>query len=109
MIQEFLSSSETHFTEVQISRGDILSRAGEVEKYFYYLQSGALRAYSFLEYQEKWLDILDQAKTFDLNRHKCSLTIRMIKMNLGATLQFVIAHQERHINQAERALSTAGA
>jgi len=59
----------------------------------------------FLAYQEKWLSILDRAKAFDLNRNKCSLTIPIIKMNLGATLQFVIAHQERHVNQAERALS----
>jgi hypothetical protein len=63
----------------------------------------------FLDNQEKWLDILDKARYFDLNHHKCSLTIPIIKMNLGATLQFVIAHQERHINQAERAVSAVQA
>ncbi|MAY83006.1 MAG: hypothetical protein CMP59_02650 [Flavobacteriales bacterium] len=63
----------------------------------------------FLEYQEQWLSILDKAKEFDLNKNKCSLTIPIIKMNLGATMQFVIAHQERHINQAERALSAVEA
>ena len=63
----------------------------------------------FLEYQEHWLSILDKAREFDLNKNKCSLTIPIIKMNLGATMQFVIAHQERHINQAERALSAVEA
>jgi CRP-like cAMP-binding protein len=64
MIQDLLSSSETHWTEVQINRGDILSRAGEVEKYLYYVQSGALRAYTIDEDKEFTLRFAYQGSIF---------------------------------------------
>jgi len=63
----------------------------------------------FQKYQKRWLKILDQAKNLDLNRNKCKLTIPLLKMNLGATMKFVIVHQERHIKQAERAIEIAAA
>jgi len=67
--------------------------------------SGSLE--NFISYQEDWLKVLDAAKSFNLNKNNCKLTIPLIKMNLGSTLKFVIAHQERHLQQAERALAAA--
>lgn len=58
----------------------------------------------FLDYQNQWLKILNEVEKVDLNKNKCKLTIPLIKMNLGSTLRFVTFHQERHIQQAERAL-----
>ena len=59
----------------------------------------------FLKQQEKLLDLLEQARSTNLNRNKCKLTLPLIKMNLGATLQFVIFHHVRHIEQAKGAIS----
>lgn len=61
----------------------------------------------FLAYQERWEKILEKVKEFDLNKNKCKLTIPIIKMNLGSTLLFVIYHQERHMQQAKKALQLA--
>ena len=52
MIEEFLSQEDVNWTEIQLSRGDLLSRAGEIEKYFYFVESGALRAYTIVEDKE---------------------------------------------------------
>ncbi len=69
-------------------------------------ESGIESLEKFLDYQEEWLELLDRVKDFNLNRNNCKLTIPLIKMNLGSTLRFVIAHQERHIQQAERTMGS---
>jgi len=52
---------------------------------------------------------LNTAKKFDLNAVKVGISIApIIKLKLGDVFRFMIAHQVRHILQAERALSNAG-
>ncbi len=58
----------------------------------------------FIRQQQKWLEILDSAREVNLNKNACKLTLPLLKMNLGATLQFVIYHNVRHVQQAERAI-----
>jgi DinB superfamily len=63
----------------------------------------------FIDQQEKLLALLNTAKKFDLNTLKVGISIApFIKLKLGDVLMFLIAHQVRHILQAERALVTLG-
>ncbi|NOS56410.1 MAG: DinB family protein [Cyclobacteriaceae bacterium] len=63
----------------------------------------------FIDQQEKLLALLNTGKKFDLNTVKVGISIApFIKLKLGDVFRFVIAHQVRHILQAERALATAG-
>ncbi|MFN6089670.1 MAG: DinB family protein [Cyclobacteriaceae bacterium] len=63
----------------------------------------------FIDQQEKLLALLNTAKKFDLNTVKVGISIApIIKLKLGDVFRFMIAHQVRHILQAERALSNAG-
>jgi len=59
---------------------------------------------TFMDQQNELLYLLQQSYEVDLTKNKCSLTIPLIKMNLGDTLRFVIYHHVRHIDQAKRAL-----
>jgi hypothetical protein len=62
----------------------------------------------FIDQQEKLLALLNTAKKFDLNTVKVGISIApIIKLKLGDVFRFVIAHQVRHILQAERALANA--
>lgn len=68
------------------------------------LDAGALER--FIEQQELLLQILEQARNTDLGRIRIPITIsRWIRLKLGDTLRFVIYHNERHIQQALRALN----
>jgi len=52
---------------------------------------------------------LNTAKKFDLNAVKVGISIApIIKLKLGDVFRFMIAHQVRHILQAERALAKTG-
>lgn len=63
----------------------------------------------FIDQQEKLLALLNTAKKFDLNKVKVGISIApIIKLKLGDVFRFMIAHQVRHIFQAERALANAG-
>lgn len=63
----------------------------------------------FIEQQEKLLLLLEEARSINLNKASCSISIaKFIKLKLGDTFLFFIAHQYRHIFQAERALQAAG-
>lgn len=62
----------------------------------------------FIEQQEKLVQLLDAAQEIDLNKATCAISIsKLIKLKLGDTFLFFIAHQYRHILQAERALKAA--
>jgi gamma-glutamylcyclotransferase (GGCT)/AIG2-like uncharacterized protein YtfP len=64
----------------------------------------------FIEQQEKLVQLLDAAQEIDLNKTTCAISIsKLIKLKLGDTFLFFIAHQYRHILQAERALKAADA
>lgn len=63
----------------------------------------------FIEQQEKLLTLLQKAKSIDLNKTRIPISIaKFIKLKLGDTFLFLIAHTHRHILQAERALAQAG-
>ena len=59
----------------------------------------------FIQQQEVLLACLAQSRQADLNAIKIPLSIsRWIKLRLGDVLQFLIAHNERHLLQAKRNL-----
>lgn len=61
---------------------------------------------NFLDQQIQMLELLDKARSVSLNKTKTGISIsRWIKLKLGDTFRVVIYHNQRHIDQAERALS----
>jgi len=63
----------------------------------------------FIEQQEKLLRLLRKAKQVDLNKVRIPISLAtFIKLKLGDIFLFLIAHNYRHILQAERALQNAG-
>ncbi|MEX2379661.1 MAG: DinB family protein [Vicingaceae bacterium] len=60
--------------------------------------------HKFIKQQKEWEEILKKCQLLNLNKNKCSLTLPLLKMNMGSTLQFVIYHNERHVVQAQRLL-----
>ncbi|HEY5917884.1 MAG TPA: DinB family protein [Chryseolinea sp.] len=55
----------------------------------------------FLRNQRELLNILDLASKVDLNKASISVEfLKILKMNLGDALQFVIVHEQRHLKQA---------
>ena len=56
----------------------------------------------FIRQQEELLIILKKAEGLNLNQNKCKLTIPLVKMNYGSTLQFIIFHNMRHLAQAKK-------
>ncbi|GAB2760472.1 DinB family protein [Salinimicrobium soli] len=62
----------------------------------------------FIEQQKKMLWLLDSARSVSLNRTKTSISIApVIKLKLGDTFRVVIYHNERHLQQAQRAVTFA--
>ncbi len=63
----------------------------------------------YIEQQEKLLQLLHKAKQIDLNKVRIPISIsKLIKLKLGDTFLFLIAHNYRHVLQAERALQHTG-
>lgn len=61
---------------------------------------------NFLEQQIQILELLDKARNVSLNKTKTGISIsRWIKLKLGDTFRVVIYHNQRHMEQAERALA----
>lgn len=59
----------------------------------------------FIQQQETLLVYLKQAQSADLNAVKIPISLtNWIKLKLGDTLQFLIAHNERHLVQAKNLL-----
>lgn len=62
----------------------------------------------FIAGQQKLHSYLEQAKTTDIGRLKVPISIsKFIKLKMGDTFRFLIAHQQRHFIQLEKALITA--
>ena len=59
---------------------------------------------NFIKHQEELLELLKKAKEVDLTKTKTAITLPLLKFRLGDTLRFVIYHNERHIQQAKKAL-----
>lgn len=63
----------------------------------------------FIEQQEKLLLLLGQAKYVNLDKIRIPVSIaKFIKLKLGDVFMFLIAHNIRHIKQAERAIASTG-
>lgn len=61
---------------------------------------------NFLEQQIQMLELLNKVHHISLNKTKTGISIsRFIKLKLGDTFRVVIYHNQRHIEQAERALA----
>jgi len=59
----------------------------------------------FIEQQEQLLQLLEQAKEVDLNSIKVPISIApFIKLKLGDVFMFLVAHNQRHVLQAEKAI-----
>lgn len=59
----------------------------------------------FLKQQEKTLDLLEAAHAIDLTKTKTAISIsKLIKLRLGDTFRVLIYHNQRHMEQAMRAV-----
>lgn len=59
----------------------------------------------FLDQQQQLLDLLQQARQFDIGRIRIPISIsKMIGLKLGDTFRFFIAHEQRHFVQLQQAL-----
>mgnify|MGYP000846731275 CR=1 FL=1 len=57
----------------------------------------------FLQQQQQLLDLLQKASDADWGSSKTKISVSsFIKMKLGDTLRFVVAHQQRHMYQIKR-------
>jgi hypothetical protein len=67
--------------------------------------TGTAAVAEFIENQERLLKLLTESRTTDLNKIKIPISILpWIKLRLGDVFQFMVAHQERHLQQARRIL-----
>jgi len=63
----------------------------------------------FVDNQNKLLQLLDQARNYDLNAIRIPVTIsKFIKFKLGDTFRFLVAHEQRHVVQARNAIHALG-
>jgi hypothetical protein len=63
----------------------------------------------FSRYQADLLSILEKSKYFNLNKIKIRSSIgNMIRFKLGDALRFVIAHNQRHVQQAINVMKSDG-
>ena len=63
---------------------------------------------TFINQQETLLLLLQQARYVNLNKIRIPVSIaKFIKLKLGDVFMFLIAHNLRHVKQAERAVNTA--
>lgn len=65
--------------------------------------------HEFLEHQDRLLNLLELAKSRDLNAIRIPITLTsLIKLRLGDMLRFLIAHEQRHMIQARNTLREVG-
>jgi len=59
----------------------------------------------FIKQQNQLIELLQRADQINLNKVKTSISIsKLIKLRLGDTFRFVIYHNKRHLQQAEKVL-----
>ncbi len=61
----------------------------------------------FKQQQKELLEIISSADEVNLNNVKCRLAIPLLKANLGDTMAFHLAHNERHLVQAFKSAGLA--
>lgn len=86
------------------------SGAKKIKTFKEYSPTPTLNAYAvvaeFIHQQETLLKYLRAARNKDLNKIKIAISLtKWIKLKLGDTFQFLIAHNERHMRQAKRNLT----
>ena len=60
---------------------------------------------TFIDQQERMLQLLEKARCVDLRKAKTAISIsKLIKLPVGDTFRFLIAHNYRHVLQARRAI-----
>lgn len=63
----------------------------------------------FIEQQRRLLQLLDRSKEKSLNSIRVPISIsKLIRLKLGDTFRFFIAHEQRHFVQARNTLKTIG-
>lgn len=63
----------------------------------------------FIDGQQKLLQLLKQARDVNMTRIKVPISIsKFIKIRLGDTFRFLVAHQQRHFIQIKNTLSANG-
>ena len=63
----------------------------------------------FLAHQSKLLQLLELSRQQDLNSIRIPISIaKMIRLKLGDTFRFLIAHEQRHMVQARNAVKALG-
>lgn len=63
----------------------------------------------FEEHQQRLLQLIDNARNKDLTSIHVPITLtKLIKLRLGDTFRFIIAHEQRHMIQARNTLRTTG-
>ncbi|WP_346317252.1 DinB family protein [Chitinophaga sp. YIM B06452] len=71
------------------------------------LDPGAVLA-EFISQQEKMLSLLQRAAKINITRLRVPTSLSsLLKLNAGDTFRFLIAHQQRHMLQALRAVNSA--
>ena len=60
----------------------------------------------FIRQQEQLLGYLKQARLTDINKIQIPISIlRWVRLKLGDVFQFIVAHNERHLQQAKKILT----
>ncbi|MCP4443284.1 MAG: DinB family protein [Aureispira sp.] len=60
----------------------------------------------FLEYQQKFLGLLKEAEQVNINKIKVPIEFfKLLKLRLGDCIEFMVAHQQRHMQQALNVLT----
>lgn len=60
----------------------------------------------FIQQQEQLLSYLKQARQTDLNKIRIPISIlRWVNLKLGDVFQFIVAHNERHLQQAKKIIA----
>lgn len=73
-------------------------------------QDPAIVLERFFYQQEQLLQLLDRAQKVDIGKLRVPISLtRFIKLTVGDTFRFLIAHEQRHILQALRAMLVATA
>lgn len=63
----------------------------------------------FQEHQQKLQQLLESARNRDMNNIRIPISIsKFIKLKLGDTFRFLIAHEQRHLIQARNAIHALG-
>ena len=63
----------------------------------------------FIEQQQQLWTLLDRARQYNLNEVRIPITLsKLIKLKLGDTFRFLVAHEQRHMIQARNAIHELG-